>query len=588
MSLIRVRLMALRPVRRYSLQTLATVALSLSMGATSTLADAPLTKRVDATPLKPPMAVNWKYSSIPFSFNPAAPVVADGTLYYASGLRLHAIDPTTGREKWRYPQDNFLATPVLATPTVSNGAIYFSAGDGLYALDAVTGKQKWPSYSVRSGVVTTPVIIGSNLYFGGGDRKLYAIDVEKGEPAGGIWSQGRRIGIDAGGDFAGDIATNGDLLYYVTNDGALRALNLTTGLAKWAKKVNTTSPNMTPILSGEYVYVAAGDTVYGFRAATGLPQGNVRLFADSTAPPVIDADGNIFVVNSDRFIVAVTNRGRPLWKNYPRVEHEVLVAPIIVGDSLIVGTAVGGIFAFDHATGKLLWNYNIQPSSLRADTIPTVANISAQPVLYNGSLFVLTDDGAMTSFRADAADGLPPVVTPITPEQGDYLKGTPPFYIAAKLVDEGSGIDFSTLSLKVDDKPIPRRPLNDATGERPGYVIETDTGYLEYAILEGDGGRTVTLANGHHNITLTVKDWMGNTTTKTWSFAVDDSLTKRSRRPGSTPTNGTQTNPGGRPGGTNGGGGRPGGGGKSGGGGGRPGGAGGRPGGGGGGAGSGD
>ena len=217
-----------------------------------------------------------------------------------------------------------------------------------------------------------------------------------------------------------------------------------------------------------------------------------------------------------------------------------------------------------------------------------MANISAQPVLYNGSLFVLTDDGAMTSFRADAADGLPPVITPITPEQGDYLKGTPPFYIAAKLVDEGSGIDFSTLSLKVDDKPIPRRPLNDITGERPGYVIETDTGYLEYAILEGDGGRTVTLANGHHTITLTVKDWMGNSTTKTWSFAVDDSLTKRSRRPGSTPANGTQVNPGGRGGANQGGtgGGRPSGGG------GRPGGGGGgRPGGktgGGGGAGSGD
>ncbi len=543
MSLLRARLRALRS-HPFLAITAATLIFPLSQGMAA--ADSPAAKRADTSVPKPPMAVEWKYTSIPFAYNPAAPIIADGTLYYAAGRRLHAIDPATGREKWRYPQDNLMATPILATPTVVNGAIYFSAGDGLYALDAATGKQKWPAYTVKSGVVTTPIAIGNNLYFGGGDRKFYAIDVEKGEPAGGVWSSGRRIGIEAGGDFAGDIASNGEYLYYVTSDGALRALNLATGTAKWAQRVNSTSRNMSPIVSGEFVYVAAGDSVYGYRALNGALRGATRLGSDSSAPPAIDADGNVFAINSDRYIVAVDNRGRPFWKGFPRVEHEVIAKPLIAGDVLIVGTATGGVLAYERTTGKLLWNYTIQPSSLRADSIPTVANVTSQPLMYNGSLFVLTDDGALTSFRSDASDSLPPIITPITPDQGDYLKGTPPFYIAAKLVDEGSGVDYSSISLKFDNNPVPRKPNGDSFSEKPGYSVETDSGYIEYVISDNEGGRNTTLRDGHHTVTLTAKDWMGNTTTKTWSFTVDDSLTKRSRRPGS------NANTGSAPGGPNG------------------------------------
>ena len=37
-------------------------------------------------------------------------------------------------------------------------------------------------------------------------------------------------------------------------------------------------------------------------------------------------------------------------------------------------------------------------------------------------------------------------------------------------------------------------------------------------------GRTTALADGHHTVTISAKDWMGNTATRTWSFAVDDTI----------------------------------------------------------------
>ena len=51
--------------------------------------------------LEAPMAVLWKYTSVGYGNNPAAPVYADGTIYYASGKAVFAVDAPSGSLKWR-------------------------------------------------------------------------------------------------------------------------------------------------------------------------------------------------------------------------------------------------------------------------------------------------------------------------------------------------------------------------------------------------------------------------------------------------------------------------------------------------------
>jgi hypothetical protein len=223
---------------------------------------------------------------------------------------------------------------------------------------------------------------------------------------------------------------------------------------------------------------------------------------------------------------------------------------VVAGNLLIVTTALGGVYAYDTASGALVWNYSIKPSGITNELVPMQTNVVASPIVSDGALYVLTDDGTLTAFRADAPDGLPPIIRPVDPEPGDYLNGRPPFRIAARITDEGSGINRETISLKLDGTAIPRRVQNGSLStQKPGYVYDPADDTLEYLILEGSDGKSNMLADGHHTVTISVQDWKGNTATKSWTFYTDDTLRKRSRMPG-------QQRPGQRPGGLPGGGGR--------------------------------
>lgn len=491
-----------------------------------------------------PMAVQWKFSSNYIPNNPASPAISGDTLYFSAGNRMYAVDRRTGAQKWRYPTDTVLNTFVAATPAVGQDAVYFSAGDGLYALNLTDGKPRWPYYNVKGGALTTPLVIGDTIYFVGTSGRLYAVDANTGASKGGIWKQGGSEGIEVG-DLVADYARIDDMIYFVTSDEILSGLSLTTGVRKWGQRLQESDPRVSmPVISGESLFVAAGSNLLSFRRMNGQPRWAVPFPNNIVAPPVADKDGNTYVVTGDRTIFALDPRGRGLWRQPATVEYEVLAQPLLVENLLVVATTMGYVYAFDTATGALKWNYAIQPSSAYPTGIPTLTNIAASPITANGTLFVLSDDGALTAFRSDAPDGLPPTVTPVEPEKGEYLNGRPPFKISAKVSDDGSGLRLDTLSLKLDNREIPRRPYGREFFDKPGFAFNPDTGLIEYNILDSAGEtRAEILRDGHHTATISAKDWMGNTVVKSWTFYIDDTLPKRARR-----QPGTQTGPGAGPG----------------------------------------
>ncbi|HLJ54195.1 MAG TPA: hypothetical protein VKT77_04095, partial [Chthonomonadaceae bacterium] len=134
----------------------------------------------------------------------------------------------------------------------------------------------------------------------------------------------------------------------------------------------------------------------------------------------------------------------------------------------------------------------------------------------------------------------------LDPEQGDYLSGRPPFHIGAKISDEGSGIDLSTLRLELDGRNIPRYAPGEEVSGKEGFLFELDTYTLDYTTHETEG-RSTALRDGHHTATITVRDWKGNQAVKSWLFTVDDTIPRRARRPVNQP--GGPGGPGGYPGG---------------------------------------
>ena len=541
------------PSRRRAGGAVAALAVLLTTSATlpARLANA----QAESAVVDAPMAVLWKYTSLGYGNNPAAPVYADGTIYYASGKVVYAVDAKQGSLKWRFPADSgsTLAATVITAPTVSGDTVYVSTLDGVYAFGTADGVKKW-FINIPSGVAYSPSVFNKTVYAVGQNNRLYAADAKTGDLLPGVWSIKGKIGVDLGGDVTSGVSVSGGFLYYVTGNDVLHAIDLTSGSQRYANRIEGDVRTALPVVSGETFYMTTGSTLSKYRT-NGVRVWPLRLYSDAAAPPTSDAAGNAYVVTVDRYVYAVNPLGRSLWKKAVRVDEEVLATPLVADNLLIVTTARGGINAFDLATGDLKWTYILTPSGTNANYLPLVTNIASTPIIAGGTLYVLSDDGTLTAFRHDAPDSLPPTITRLVPVQGDYLNGRPPFHISAKVSDEGSGVNVSSLRLQLDGKEIPRRPAGTETSEKDGFVWDSNDGTLDYFTQEGEAGRGSNLSDGHHSVTISVKDWMGNAATKTWTFVVDDTIPRRAIRR-STTAGGTGSRQGGgsgRPGGGSGG-----------------------------------
>jgi hypothetical protein len=102
----------------------------------------------------------------------------------------------------------------------------------------------------------------------------------------------------------------------------------------------------------------------------------------------------------------------------------------------------------------------------------------------------------------DVADGRrderPPVITELSPAQGERVENGRRTHISARLKDEGSGVDPASVRLTLNGR--------DVTGE-----TRVDADELHFRGF---------LAKGRHTAELVVKDRAGNTTRQSWTFQV--------------------------------------------------------------------
>ncbi|MGV3571363.1 MAG: hypothetical protein ACO1PB_12250 [Ramlibacter sp.] len=99
--------------------------------------------------------------------------------------------------------------------------------------------------------------------------------------------------------------------------------------------------------------------------------------------------------------------------------------------------------------------------------------------------------------RADR-DVIPPVISQVTPAEGERVGERQRTRISAKLSDAGSGIDTASVRLNVDGLDVTKNARISPEGVR----------YREE------------LGSGRHNAELVVRDRAGNTARTTWSFQV--------------------------------------------------------------------
>jgi outer membrane protein assembly factor BamB len=486
-----------------------------------------------------PVSIHWRYTATFAPQNPAAPAIVGNVIYYACRDRLYALDAETGRLLWRYPADQPLDAQFRTTPAVAEGIVYVGATDGnLYALSASTGKYLW-AFRAQGAILSPPTVVDDVVYFGSADGRVYAINAKTGEP---IWRGGFRT-LDA---VNGAVAVADDMVYFISSDQTLYAAAAPTGLLLWRMRLTGTLYALSPVVADRNVYVAASNVLYVLQARSGRQLWARTLPDDIVAEPVA-GNGMIYVLARDGRVYAFDNTGKLLWSSKePVFNNPVLAPPTLAGNVLIIGTARGGIYAVDATNGNVLWKYLLQSSSSTPER-PTFTDITATPVVARGTLYVVSDDGSLTTFRADAPDSIPPTITELEPARGVAISGQPPIRFRALISDDGSGIKTDTIQFLLNDRPV-KYEFDLAKGEIT-YLWGSREAAASPSGQEGGATTVRPLADGRHTVKVIAEDWRGNRTEHVWTFIVDNTLRKRTATPPQQPRVGAPGGMGGRRGG---------------------------------------
>jgi len=275
------------------------------------------------------------------------------------------------RVRWRFDT----GAPVVASPIISKQWVYVGSTNGrLFALHRHTGKPRW---SFRSGSpIRTPVALQDHylllstqevtrniVLVSTNDGALTALDIRTGLyrwqfVTADKWHPSGNGGYTLAG-IGGAPARAGDTIYFGSLGGYVHALEAVSGRLRWQIQTGwavRTSPVVTAKglwVSDSSGYVHALSRVNGDRA-TGL-----RSWYDQEISAPTLGDGTLFVATRSA-LLALNISGYVRWKHalgtgINRLPRTVLPAPVLAGDVIYLNDRFGRLLTLDADSGRLLW-----------------------------------------------------------------------------------------------------------------------------------------------------------------------------------------------------------------------------------------
>ena len=270
--------------------------------------------------------------------------------------------------------------PMVTGPVVVDGVVYVGSGDGsLYALDAESGELLW-SFAAGGPITSIPAVVDGTVYVGAYGGSLYALDRATGEE---MWR------FYTGGSVRYAPAVGSGMVYFPAEGErgwTVHAVDAATGRLVWTGEhpfptghhIDAAS-RITPAVHGGRVYTQGGEdgTFYALDAATGEEawQAEVGGYFEE-APAVLE--GVVYLTVVDRAYAFDEATGELLWSvSVDTVELFPWRFPALVVDGIYYLAPGDYVHALDAATGEELWRYRAHELS----TLPVVAD----GVLYGAS-----------------------------------------------------------------------------------------------------------------------------------------------------------------------------------------------------------
>ena len=294
-----------------------------------------------------------------------------GRIYATNGSGYAAaLDANTGAQQWIVRPGG----PLRGAPTVAGGSVYVVSQDNqIYALNAANGQQQWTGSAAveLAGVFGTaaPAFSQSTIVVGFSSGELTAYRYENGQV---VWQDAlARTGISTVvgnlSDIDADPVIDNGRVFAVGQGGRMVAVELITGQRAWELNIAGIS---TPWVSGEWVFVV---TDRAQLLAVSRTSGRVRWMTqlarfrtpERRSDP--DRNGNVTVR---------PGAGPIFWRG-----------PVLAGGRLVLASSTGQIVYVNPADGTV------------QQTVAQTGSISLPPVVANGTLYILDDNGQLTAYR---------------------------------------------------------------------------------------------------------------------------------------------------------------------------------------------
>lgn len=334
----------------------------------------------------------------------AAPVISNGLLVAVGtdGV-VHALDADTGARRWTYRMelDGKLENSAFGGgASIANGRVYATNGVGeVIAINAETGMEEWkvqPAGPLRG----SPTIAFGQIYVMTQDNQIFALDAGDGSQ---VWQESGSTTQAGVFGVAAPAAGQGTVLAGYSS-GELSAYRYENGRILWADALARTSISTEvgsltdidadPIIDGGRVYaLGQGGRMAAYELVTGQRIWELNLAGIST--PAIAGEWIFTLTDDARLLAIARSTGKVRWiAQLQRYKDEkdrkgpiFWTGPVLAGGNLWVASSRGALYKVSTGEGS---------ASLYRDLDEA---ISLAPVVANGMLYVLDDNGRIRAYK---------------------------------------------------------------------------------------------------------------------------------------------------------------------------------------------